>query len=149
MKEEYFESDRDCAIRLYKSGKGFLWISKVIGCAHSTVRKWIIKAIKAGEPGLELRSGMAYSQEVKDKAMAMYKERKDLSMAKIATINGVSHNSLRRWLRAEGAEIRSVRPSMYDRDSIESDLRSGMSATNVSIKHDCSESWVYKIKRGL
>ena len=138
----YTESDKKTAYRLYKKGWGYLKISHVIGCAASTVRKWIVKK------GLETHDSPGYPEPFKKKVTEEYVERKDLSLDKVAKKNDVSPATLRRWLAAASIPTRAQRPPTTDRESILADLAAGMKKADVAARNHCSESWVYRVQNG-
>lgn len=139
---EYTEADKKTAYRLYKKGWGYLSISKIIGCASSTVRSWIM------ERGLRPHPTSGYSKKFKEKVMKDYENNPDLSMEKIAKRNGIYARTLSRWLYASDKKVRPQRPRIVDRDAIVRDLKAGLPKAEIARRNKCSESWVYTVQRG-
>jgi len=142
-KEPYTEAERKAALRLYKEGWGCLKISDVIGCAPSTIKKWVEKA------GIKKHPGPAYPQSFRKKVMDEYRKREDLSLEKVAKKNGVSPQTLHRWLERARIQTRPCRPRVVDRDGIIEELKKGeLTKKQIAEKFRCSESWVYRVQNG-
>lgn len=138
----YTRADRQHAMRLYKKGWGYLKIANEIGCAASTVRKWVLAK------GISPRPVSGYDDEFKKKVMDDYEASPDLSLEKVAKKHGVGAAALSRWLYADGRRVRPYRPRIVSREGIIRDIKAGLPKSEIASRNSCSESWVYQVQRG-
>jgi len=139
---EYTKSDHRTAHRLHKKGWGYLSISQIIGCSPTTVRKWVLKK------GLKPHKVSGHTEARKAKAVADYLGDETLSVDRAAKKHKVGASALARWVRAAGKKTRSQRPPIHNRESILTDLKAGLSKSEIAKKNKCSESWVYRVQKG-
>ena len=136
----YTKEQRSRALRLHKKGWGYARIASDIGCFPSTVKKWVDHAGSPKHPG------PAHSTEKKKAALDYYKKN-TVSIKKAADHAGVHTRTMTRWLEEGKVKIKKVE-GRVGRKGIVRDLKAGMSKRAIAKKHECSESWVYRVQRG-
>lgn len=124
---------------MHREGSGYRAISKVFGCAESTVKKWVEQAgqIKHSKPD--------HASSKRRAAIKFYRDN-NVSMAATAKRYGVHPKTMARWLDAASIPSRDVRK--FDKEEILVDIRAGMPGAQVARKHGCSQSYVSALRNG-
>lgn len=139
QRKQYTKKERSRALRLHKKGWGYERISKEIGCFPSTVKKWVDASGQTKNPGPR------HSDEKRNAAVDYYKNN-EVSIRAAARNAKVSPKTMARWLDDEDVATRVL--WKVGRKEIIKDLEAGMSKKAIAKKHNCSESWVYRVQSG-
>lgn len=134
---KYDEATKRRALQLRRRYRwGYKRIGEIIGCSHTTVKKWIIDA------GLEKNPLPNHSEGIRKNSLAAIAG--GLEVWRAARKYGVSESTLRRWMKEDGV-VKSRR--RFDHKTILAELRAGRCGADVAARHGCSESLVSKVKR--
>ncbi len=139
-RKQYSAADRRQALRLYREGWGYKRISEIIGCFPTTIKKWVIAAGQRKHPGPK------HPRSKREVALRCYQIH-HISINDAARLFGIHPTTMSRWLHEEEVAIKGPRLRV-NRKGVLADIVTGMRKKDIATKHECSESWVYRIQSG-